>query len=76
MRQGHVPVCVAIKKRECLEDEGNGAMKPRGGALQHVPLLAGLRCRPSRSLGSGDGGNGRGAPDGGGGLKSGSRGSR
>ena len=38
-RQSDIPVRVAIEKRECLDDHGNGGMKPGAGGAQQVPLL-------------------------------------
>ena len=41
-RQRHVSVSIAIKKCECLDDNGNGGVKLRAGSVQQLPLLSSL----------------------------------
>lgn len=45
LRQGHVPVGIALKKGECLNDHGNGGVKLRTGTLQNFPLVPRLRVQ-------------------------------
>jgi hypothetical protein len=41
-RQRHVSVGVAIKKCECLDDNGNGGVKLRARSVQLLPLFSRL----------------------------------
>jgi len=44
-RQRHVPVGIAVEKRECLDDNGNGGVELGTSSVQSVPLLSCLHVQ-------------------------------